>query len=106
MAGCNGCFTFFLSFRTGVYKTYEGVFISRSDNEQPEPEVQRSRSIGESAARGEEKAQDQFKWFIIIDILANGDVLKYEPIMDIPLTLFMNTLSYKKTFNKIWFKIF
>lgn len=90
-----------MSFRTGIYKTYEGVFLSRSDDEEPEPEKGRSRSIGESSSRGEERAREQFKWFIVIDILAAGDILKYEPILDLPLTLFMNTLSYKKTFNKL-----
>ena len=90
-----------MSFRTGIYQTYEGVFISRDNDEEPEPEKVRPRSIGESGARREEKAQEQFKWFIVIDILAAGDILKYEPILDLPLTLFMNTLSYKKTFNKL-----
>jgi len=43
---------------------------------------------------------EKFMWFSFVYALADGDITKYDKIMDLNFIMSLNHLSYKKQFKK------
>ena len=73
---------FFFNFRSGVHRKFSSLF-GKSNREL-------------EAKYSEEKPDDRFAWFSVLDTLANGEPIKYEEASRLNAMFAFTYLSYRQ----------
>jgi hypothetical protein len=89
---------FFLSYRTDLFKRYEGLF-EQADGDDGE-ELNNSRmTVAEAQMADKEKRKRKWSWIGVIYSLCDGDITKSNEIVNKKFTECLIWLSYKKEMN-------
>jgi hypothetical protein len=92
-----GKHTFFLSFREGVYKKFEGLFNNDSSGDEGDDDEFNGRlTIQEINARKAEERKSSWSWIGLIYKLCEGDITKTEAVVNKPFIECLVWLSYEK----------
>jgi len=92
-------YTFFLSYRTELFKRYEGLFRQDEIGDDDE-EVRTGRlTIEDVMAMNGEKRSKKWSWISMIYSLCNGDITKTNEIVSKPFTECLIWMSYEKEMN-------
>ena len=88
--------TFFLSYRTDLFKRYEGLFEQGDGQDEDEPEFTGQRmTVADAQMEQREKAKRKWSWIAIIYNLSGGDITKANEIVNKKFTECLIWLSYK-----------
>ena len=89
----------YIKWRTDLFETYEGLFDSTVDEDEPYDEIPNQNIIAKAEAVKEEKKQKAIKkwgWYIFLLRLANNDITKLDDVVKVNLIQALNILSCKK----------
>lgn len=102
-----GNYSFFLSWRNGILKRYEGLFRAEGDGGEDEVrgfdagESGGRRSYGDVNAGGKEDINKKWAWFSLIYSLCKGDITKADEVINKTYIECLTWLSYEKDKNDI-----
>jgi hypothetical protein len=95
-----GKHTFFLSYRTDLFKRYEGLFEQGDGDDEPEEELNNSRmTVADAQMMESEKRKRKWSWIGLIYNLSGGDITKVDEIVNKKFTECLIWMSYKKEMN-------
>jgi len=88
---------YFNDYKQMIFKNLSHLFIQLVDeadlDEQDLTDIETQKEIAK------EKSKSEWNWILILHNLSNGDITKYNAILNLPLIFVLNNLSFKKTFN-------
>lgn len=92
-----GIINYFGSFKKTIHDSYQNIFNPILNEEELDEEDLEDINVQKEIER--EKLQETFSWELILYNLTQGDITKYDTILNLPLIFILNQLSFKKTFN-------
>jgi len=87
----------FNEFKQTIYINYQPLFNPILDDDDLDDEDLTDNEVVKQVQK--EKTQNKWSWELILFDLANGDITKYNNILNLPFIMILNMLSVKKTFN-------
>lgn len=97
------CLMFYFSYTEYCYslkKKFSGVFISKEDDE---VEEDNDSSFSSSQNKAKEQMRSNWLWYDILDEIAQGDITKYDEILEMPVDKVLTKIAhirYKNELNK------
>lgn len=89
----------YINWRTQIFETYEGLFDSTVDDEEPYDDLSNQNIVAKAEAVKEEKKQKAIKkwgWYIFLLRLSNNDITKLDDVVKVNIIQALNILSCKK----------
>lgn len=94
-----GIIKYFYDFKESIINNYSNIFKNYNEEiiDKENLDIEEIQEIEKEIE--EDKKKGEFSWQIIIYNLCNGDLSKFNDIVNLPLIYVLNTLSLKKSFN-------
>ena len=91
-----GALDSYITFRTNFLNAYAQLFNPTIELTEEEEEMQTEEDL-EDIAKADK--MDAFSWEFLIHNLTNGDITKYEEVLNLPLVFIFNQISFRKLFK-------
>lgn len=92
-----GIINYYNNFKENFLKTYADLFNQTPSEEDLDPIEDLSPEDLKELAK--EKEKERWSWESLIYNLCDGDLTKYDKVLELPLIFVFNQISFKKVFN-------
>lgn len=88
-----------MEWRRGVFSKFNGIFGGGTEGEAEGDNYDGLSKKEIIEIKRQEELDKKFRWYSFVYSLADGDITKFEKVLDLNLIFCLNHISFKKTYK-------
>ena len=88
-----------MEWRRGVFSKFNGIFGGGTEGEAETDNYDGLSKKEIIEIKRQEELDKKFRWYSFVYSLADGDITKFDKVLDLNLIFCLNHISFKKTYK-------